>query len=65
MLDDGRSASILWLRDTRAAVPLPRLHFVIDFDDVLAGGADNAPIVKHHARDRVVVRIGIEYGPGA
>ena len=59
MLDDGRLPAFLGRRDAGAAVPLAALDLVVDLDDVLAGGAGDAAGVEHHARDGVVVSVGV------
>lgn len=56
----GRSSN-----KARAAVPMPAVGLVVDLDDGLARGGDDAARVEHHARDGIVVGVGVVDGAGA
>lgn len=60
---DGRSVGALCSRNASTAIPLPPFHLIVHFHNVLPGSTDYPPCVEHHARDRVVVSVGVVDGP--
>lgn len=56
--------TLFFRNDTRPAIPMPPLSLIIHFCHWFAGRCDDAPRVEHHARDRVVIGVGVVNGAG-
>jgi hypothetical protein len=50
------------LISTGPTVPVPAIRFVVHLDYTLASCRNDAPCVKHHAGDGVVIGVGIRNG---
>src|SRR5450432_3219024 len=46
---------------TSTAIPMATVRLIVDFRNVLACRADDSTVVEHHACNRVIISICIEY----
>lgn len=60
MLHDAGILALLG--DACAAAPLSAFNFIVHLDHVFPRGAHYSPSIEHHARDGVVVCVGVEDG---